>query len=72
MRDKEGRLVSGHLSMKRAVAIRYCKVHSFVLAVNDGFSKARDPVRRFAWSAADRTDYSTFEMAAPLAPSNLH
>ena len=34
-------------------------------------SKANDPLRRSAWSAADRAANYVVEMAAPLAPSNL-
>ena len=34
-------------------------------------SKAHDPLRQSAWSAADRAANYVVEMAAPLAPSNL-
>ena len=34
-------------------------------------SKAHDPLRRSAWSAADRSDNNVADMAIPLAPSNL-
>ena len=37
------------------------------------FSKVRDPIRQFAWSAADQKEKNTFEMAALImAPLNLH
>ena len=33
--------------------------------------KAHNPLRRSAWSAADRPDNNVADMAIPLAPSNL-